>query len=166
MAILRGGKRIGGIDVRIGIPRDRSLDNVTGDPRLKRTQGGNPETTLGRFQAYINEAEGFARQARYYAEFQLPKGLPNVLGNINNPLGDFNYSQESNAAEETASAFPSQTDLLAVQQANGRRVRAFCNAITMPDREIVQKEVRHGNAPARKVAIDAKFSRYYSNILC
>ena len=158
MAILRGGKRIGGIDVRIGIPRDRSLDNVTGDPRLKRTQGGNPETTLGRFQAYINEAEGFARQARYYAEFQLPKGLPNVLGNINNPLGDFNYSQESNAAEETASAFPSQTDLLAVQQANGRRVRAFCNAITMPDREIVQKDIRHGNAPARKVAIDAKFS--------
>jgi hypothetical protein len=42
--ILRGGKKIGGIDVRIGIPRDRSLDNVTGDPRLKRTQGGNPES--------------------------------------------------------------------------------------------------------------------------
>ena len=64
MAILRGGKRIGGIDVRIGIPRDRSLDNVTGDPRLKRTQGGNHESTIGRFQAYVNEAEGFARQAR------------------------------------------------------------------------------------------------------
>ena len=58
MAILRGGKKIGGIDVRIGLPRDRSLDNVTGDPRLKRTQGGNPETTLGRFQSYVNEAEG------------------------------------------------------------------------------------------------------------
>ena len=29
MAILRGGKRIGGMDIRIGIPRDRSLDNVT-----------------------------------------------------------------------------------------------------------------------------------------
>ena len=67
MAILRGGKRIGGYDVRIGIPRDRSLDNVTGDPRLKRTQGGNPETTIGRFQSYVNEAEGFARKARFYA---------------------------------------------------------------------------------------------------
>ena len=41
MAILWVGKRIGGMDIRIGIPRDRSLDNVTGDPRLKRTQGGN-----------------------------------------------------------------------------------------------------------------------------
>jgi hypothetical protein len=156
MAILRGGKRIGGIDVRIGLPRDRSLDNVTGDPRLKRTQGGNPETTLGRFQSYVNEAEGFARKARYYAEFQLPKGLPNVLGNINNPLGDFNYEAESTAAEETAGAFPSQTDLLAVQQANGRRVQAFCSSISMPDREMVQKEIRHGNKPARKVVYDFK----------
>src|SRR5210317_83963 len=156
MAILRGGKKIGGIDVRIGLPRDRSLDNVTGDPRLKRTQGGNPETTLGRFQSYVNEAEGFARKARYYAEFQLPRGLPNVLGNINTPLGDFNYEAESTAAEETAGAFPSQTDLLAVQQANGRRVRAFCSAIEMPDREIVVKEVRHGNKPARKIAYDFK----------
>jgi hypothetical protein len=156
MAILRGGKKIGGIDVRIGLPRDRSLDNVTGDPRLKRTQGGNPESTLGRFQSYVNEAEGFARKARYYAEFQLPKGLPNVIGNINNPLGDFNFEQESTAAEETVGAFPSQTDLLAVQQANGRRVRAFCSAIEMPDREIVVKEVRHGNKPARKIAYDFK----------
>lgn len=156
MAILRGGKKIGGIDVRIGLPRDRSLDNVTGDPRLKRTQGGNPESTLGRFQSYVNEAEGFARKARYYAEFQLPKGLPNVMGNINVPLGDFDYEQESTAAEETVGAFPSQSDLLAVQQANGRRVRAFCSAIEMPDREIVVKEVRHGNKPARKVAYDFK----------
>jgi hypothetical protein len=156
MAILRGGKKIGGIDVRIGLPRDRSLDNVTGDPRLKRTQGGNPESTLGRFQSYVNEAEGFARKARYYAEFQLPKGLPNVIGNINNPLGNFNFEQESTAAEETVGAFPSQTDLLAVQQANGRRVRAFCSAIEMPDREIVVKEVRHGNKPARKIAYDFK----------
>jgi len=156
MAILRGGRKIGGIDVRIGLPRDRSLDNVTGDPRLKRTQGGNPESTIGRFQSYVNEAEGFARKARYYAEFQLPKGLPNVIGNINNPLGDFDFDQESTAAEETVGAFPSQTDLLAVQQANGRRVRAFCSAIEMPDREIVVKEVRHGNKPARKIAYDFK----------
>ena len=149
MAILRGGKRIGGIDVRIGIPRDRSLDNVTGDSRLKRVQGGNPESTLGRFQAFVNEAEGFARKARYYAEFHLPKGLNR------NALGDFNFGQESMAAEESL-GFPTQSDLLSVQQANGRRVRAFCSAIEMPEREVVTKEVRHGNAPARKVVYDFK----------
>ena len=75
MAILRGGKRIGGYDIRVGIPRDRSLDNVERDPRLRQKAGGNPETTMGRFQAYVNEAEGFARKARFYTEFFLPRGL-------------------------------------------------------------------------------------------
>ena len=139
MAILRGGKRIGGMDVRIGIPRDRSLDNVTGDPRLKRTQGGNPETTIGRFESYVREAEGFARKARYYAEFQLPRGISDqTLGN----------------AEETM-GFATDSDNRNTQNTNGRRVRAFCNAINMPDREIVMKEVKH-NGPARNIAYDFK----------
>ena len=139
MAILRGGKRIGGMDVRIGIPRDRSLDNVTGDPRLKRTQGGNPETTIGRFESYVREAEGFARKARYYAEFQLPRGISDqTLGN----------------AEETM-GFATDSDNRNTQNTNSRRVRAFCNAINMPDREIIMKEVKH-NGPARNIAYDFK----------
>ena len=127
------------MDVRIGIPRDRSLDNVTGDPRLKRTQGGNPETTIGRFESYVREAEGFARKARYYAEFQLPRGISDqTLGN----------------AEETM-GFATDSDNRNTQNANGRRVRAFCNAINMPDREIIMKEVKH-NGPARNIAYDFK----------
>ncbi len=36
MAILRGGRRIGNYDIRVGVPRDRSLDNVNAEsaPRL------------------------------------------------------------------------------------------------------------------------------------
>ena len=148
MAILRGGKRIGGFDVRIGIPRDRSLDNVTSDPRLKRTQGGNPATTIGRFQSYVNEAEGFARQARFYAEFTLPRG-------VSGPLFTEGFEDTSLSAVEKQ-AFPSQSDLNAIQMANGRRVRAFCSSISMPEREMVTKEVRHGNAPARNFVYDMK----------
>jgi len=145
MAILRGGKRIGGMDVRIGIPRDKSLDNVAGDPRLKRNQGfglnqrGQPETTLGRFQSYVNEAEGFARKARYYAEFVLPKGVEN---------GEL-------ATQEERLGFASESDLRDTDQKNQRRVRAFCQSIQMPDRDIVMKELKH-NGPARKIAYDFK----------
>ena len=148
MAILRGGKRIGGSDIRIGIPRDRSLDNVASDPRLKRTQGGNPATTIGRFQSYVNEAEGFARQARFYAEFTLPRG-------VSGPLFSEGFEDTSLSAVEKQ-AFPSQSDLNAIQLANGRRVRAFCSSISMPEREMVTKEVRHGNAPARNFVYDMK----------
>ena len=34
MAIFRAGKRIGNMDIRIGLPRDRSLDNGAGDKRI------------------------------------------------------------------------------------------------------------------------------------
>ena len=150
MAILRGGKRIGGMDVRIGIPRDRSLDDVAGDSRLQRRMGSNPETTIGRFQSYVNEAEGFARKARFYAEFTLPRG-------VSGPLFSEGFEDTSSAALEKQ-AFPSQQDLLAVQQANGRRVRAFCSSISMPEREMTTKEIRHGNAPARNFVYDMKSS--------
>ena len=151
MAILRGGKRIGGIDVRIGIPRDRSLDNVTGDPRLKRPTGGNPETNMGRFQSYVNEAEGFARPNRYYVEFFLPKGLSDEEVAAATPDGDFDLSSNS---LETNFAFPSPTELRGYQNANARRVQAFCSAISMPDRTAKTTQIRHGNAPKRNVVYD------------
>src|SRR6056300_1736231 len=75
MAILRGGRRIGPFDIRVGIPRDRSLDNVEADIRLRQKQGGSRETTLGRFMANIAQGEGFARPTRYLVRIFLPNKL-------------------------------------------------------------------------------------------
>ena len=36
MAILRGGVKIFGQDIRIGLPRDKSLDNINKDPRFTK----------------------------------------------------------------------------------------------------------------------------------
>ena len=74
MAILRGGTRIFGQDIRIGIPRDKSLVNVAGDKRLQR-RPGNPGSTIGQFQAKINEGEGVARPNRFLVRFWLNKNL-------------------------------------------------------------------------------------------
>ena len=50
MAIFRAGKRIGNMDIRVGLPRDRTLDNVEGDERITQHQPGvNRKTTIGRF---------------------------------------------------------------------------------------------------------------------
>ena len=152
MAILRGGKRIGGFDVRIGIPRDRSLDDVQGDSRLKQRAGGNPDSTMGRIQAFVNEAEGFARKARYYVEFQLPNGIGETLFGTSD-----NDAVFSNEITDENRGFALRTDLDAVQKANARRVQAFCSSIDMPSREIVTKEIRH-NGPVRKIAYDAQFA--------
>ncbi len=149
MAILRGGVRIGGFDIRLGLPRDRSLDNVEGDPRFRQKAGGNPETTMGRVQSYINEAEGFARKARFYVEFNLPKAGGAGLTNIDPG------SELSDGANELATTFKTSAEMISVQKANARRVQAFCSAISMPERTVEMKEVKH-HGPAYKIAIDYK----------
>ena len=149
MAILRGGVRIGGFDIRLGLPRDRSLDNVENDPRFRQKAGGNPETTIGRVQSYINEAEGFARKARFYVEFNLPKAGGAGITNVDTG------AELSDGANELETTFKSSAEMIAVQKANARRVQAFCSAISMPERTIEMKEVKH-HGPAYKIAIDYK----------
>jgi len=149
MAILRGGVRIGGFDIRLGLPRDRSLDNVESDPRFRQKAGGNPETTIGRVQSYINEAEGFARKARFYVEFNLPKAGGAGITNVDTG------AELSDGANELETTFKSSAEMIAVQKANARRVQAFCSAISMPERTIEMKEVKH-HGPAYKIAIDYK----------
>ena len=145
MAILRGGKRIGGYDIRIGLPRDRSLDDVQSDPRLRQKAGGNPETTMGRFQAMVNEAEGFQRKARFYVNFTLPNGVDNSA--LGGPPGSVQGNDE-------LSGFSTSQMLrgMNVDQTK-RRVQAFCSAISMPSRTGAQKEIRH-NGPVRKFVYD------------
>jgi hypothetical protein len=151
MAILRGGTRIFGQDIRIGIPRDRSLDDVENDPRFRQKPGGNPESTMGRYQSMVNEAEGFARKARYYVEFYLPKpGGLDLTG-----IDDTGQVGISNASQESIASFRSNNELNAVQMANARRVQAFCKSISMPDRDVQMKEIKH-HGPARKFAYDYK----------
>jgi len=149
MAILRGGVRIGGFDIRLGLPRDRSLDDVENDPRFRQKAGGNPETTMGRVQSYINEAEGFARKARFYVEFNLPKAGGVGITNIDPG------SELSDGANELETTFKSSAEMISVQKANARRVQAFCSAISMPERTVEMKEVKH-HGPAYKIAIDYK----------
>ena len=82
MAIFRQGKRVGPFDIRIGSPRDKSLDNVDRDPRLK--QRANTENTIGRFRAAMAKAEGYARPARFAIKLFLPGNLSKIANIKNN----------------------------------------------------------------------------------
>jgi len=175
MAILRGGVRIGGFDIRLGLPRDRSLDNVENDPRFRQKPGGNPQTTIGRFQSYVNEAEGFARKARFYVEFNLPRSsgstaspitAPTTL-NAQNADGDITIENLnlSTSEQESLNTFRDQKEMISLQKSNARRVQAFCSAISMPDRNIETKEIRH-HGPAYKLAFDYKSSDITATFYC
>ena len=133
MAILRGGRRIGNYDIRIGFPRDRSLDNVEADPRLKRKPGGNPESTINSFIAQINQGEGIARPNRYLVRFYLPQKYK--LGSGYTPVGDFDEGVPKN-------------DMTSLEMT--RNVGMMCNKVTMPSRDINTKaSMMYG--PAREM---------------
>ena len=125
MAILRGGVRIGNTDIRIGIPRDRSLDNVNADERLRRKPGGNPETTINRFIAQVNQGEGLARPTRFLCIFQPPR---NIISSVRQgPAGlDISLTDTSSAGglNELESGVLK------------RNVGMMCNSVSMPSRDI------------------------------
>ena len=81
MGIFRAGKRVGPFDIRVGFPRDRSLDQVDKDPRLK--QRANRENTIGRMQANIARSEGYARAARFAIKLFFPTQLKDLIKEYN-----------------------------------------------------------------------------------
>jgi len=51
MAIIRGGKRVGPFDIRVGVGRDQSYQNIDKDPRLKskaESETSQSNHTIGR----------------------------------------------------------------------------------------------------------------------
>jgi len=135
MAILRGGTRIFGQDIRIGIPRDKSLVNVAGDKRLKR-RPGNPESTVGQFISQISMGEGVARPNRYLVRFWLNRKIK---------LGSFGRQTSSSEGDHRRQRtdFYSQPEML-------RNINMMCNKVTLPSRDInTTKHITYG--PGREM---------------
>ena len=171
MAILRGGTRIFGSDVRIGLSRDNSLENVETDPRLKQRAGGNPQSTIGRFQSYVNEAEGFARKSKFYMTFNLPKGVGG-LGDNNNPIiGEVttgSQAQQTEFANQLAEenvGFSTSAQLRSVEKSTQRRLQAFCKSISMPPRSMKTKEFQTFG-PARKFVTGIESADITASFYC
>ena len=149
MAILRGGTKIFGHDIRIGLPRDRSLDNVNADERLRRKPGGNSETTINRFIAQVNQGEGVARPTRFLIVIHPPQGDKTGFG--------------TNKGGHHANEFdmtPGRNDLESSEIK--RNVGMMCNKVTLPNRDI-QTATHQMYGPSREMPYAYGFS---GNIEC
>ena len=142
MAILRGGRRIGPFDIRLGIPRDKSLNDVQGDKRLGRTMGPNPESTIGRMMATIAEGEGFARPNRFMVDFILPKGVKTEFVSLG-------LKQET----ERSTLIGQLTEGNKIQ----RGLRAYVDSVDMPGRNLDTVDLKiYG--PKRQIVNGHSFS--------
>ena len=133
MAILRGGRRIGNFDIRLGLPRDKSLVDVAGDPRLKRKPGG--AGTIQRFLSQVNQGEGFARTNRFIIRINLPKPI-GALGN---------GAKNSDGTNDLES-----TQII-------ENIDMMCNKVTMPNRDI-NTQTNRTYGPARRMPYAYSYS--------
>ena len=146
MAILRGGRRIGNYDIRVGIPRDRSLDNVNQDPRLRQKAGGNSESTIGRFISQVAEGEGFARPNRFLVDFILPTGVTQNT-DVNNSV----LFEEQTQRSTVNGVLDKETQL-------HRGLRGFCFNVEMPSRALTTTEFKT-YGPQRDIVTGESYTR-------
>ena len=143
MAIFRGGKRVGPFDIRIGFPRDKSLENVDRDPRLR--QHANTENTIGRFRASMARAEGFARAARFAVRI-FPPGNLNKLAGLK--------TTQTTAPGQSGGASSVHPDAVTMQQLYyqmGQQINIHCDSISMPGHDLQTQSVQYASEPARDI---------------
>ena len=128
MAIFRHGVKIGPFDIRAGFTRDKSLDNVEQDVRLK--QRANTENTIGRFRAMMAKAEGYARQARFKVKIFPPRNLKKMAGLM---------TTQTTAPGKSGGATAAHPDAVPMQHLwsqMGEQLEMHCDSVSMPAHDL------------------------------
>ena len=143
MAIFRKGVKIGGYDIRVGVPRDRSLDNIDKDPRLK--QKANPDTTINRFRSMTQAAGGYAKPTKYIIECTLPTQI-NLSGTNKGVAADYNDAKQM------------QTDM-------GEQIAFHCDTIEFPGRTLETDTTRY-HGPETTYATGLNYAPITATFYC
>ena len=149
MAIFRAGKRVGPFDIRVGFPRDKSLDNVDKDPRLR--QRANTENTIGRFRANMAKSEGYARPARFAVKLFLPANLYKIA-----KIKDYTTFQDADPvdveqgfseARVPSPMYPDHVTMRDLASQMGQQINLNCDSVSMPGKDLVTQKKQFGNEP-------------------
>ena len=145
MAIFRAGKRVGAFDIRVGFPRDKSLDNVDKDPRLK--QKANTENTIGRFRATMARAEGYARPARFAIKLSVPANLRTLLADAQNTKSSEGTNGHVPSHLISSAANPDAFTMLDLASQMEQQMNIHCDSVSMPGKDLVTQKKQYGNEP-------------------
>ena len=147
MAIFRAGKRIGPFDIRLGLPRDRSMENIDSDPRLR--QRANPESTIGRFRAAMASANGYARTSKFAIRLFPPAGLAKLVEEQETTKYAAGSSEEADKAIDRVNKAPTGKTMNDLTQSIGRQINIHCDSVSMPGHDLQTQTVQYGSEPER-----------------
>ena len=140
MAIFRQGVRVGPFDIRLGLSRDKSLQNVDKDPRLR--QYANTENQMGRFRAAMAAANGYARPNKFAVRIYPPTNLEHQVkaAEVADTRAGGNF--------EAANSGKQMSDLTV---ALGRQINIHCDSVSMPAHDLQAETVTTFGPPREMV---------------
>ena len=140
MAIFRQGVRVGPFDLRLGLSRDKSLQNVDKDPRLR--QYANTENQMGRFRAAMAAANGYARPNKFAIRIYPPTNLENQVkaAEVADTRAGGNF--------EAANSGKQMSDITV---ALGKQINIHCDSISMPAHDLQAETVTTFGPPREMV---------------
>ena len=142
MAIFRQGVKVGPFDLRLGIPRDKSLDNVDKDPRLR--QYANTENQMGRFRAAMAAANGYARPSRFAVRIYPPTNLEHQV----NAAQETDTRSGGNFAVRNSTSGKQMSD---ITTALGRQLNIHCDSVNMPAHDLQTETITQFGPPREMV---------------
>jgi len=154
MAIFRAGKRIGPFDIRVGFPRDKSLDNVDRDPRLR--QRANTENTIGRFRAAMAKAEGYARPAKFAVKLFLPSNLGQMVNE--REFQSIAAGTPFGRQVDKGAANPDAVTMQDLASQMGTQMNIHCDSISMPGKDLVTQKKQFGNEPEVDMVVGHQYA--------
>ena len=154
MAIFRAGKRVGPFDIRVGFPRDKSLDNVDRDPRLR--QRANTENTIGRFRSAMAKAEGYARPARFAVKLFLPSNLGQMVNE--REFQSIAAGTPFGRRVDKGAANPDAVTMQDLASQMGTQMNIHCDSISMPGKDLVTQKKQFGNEPEVDMVVGHQYA--------
>jgi hypothetical protein len=150
MSLISVGKKIGDLDIRLGIPPSKSQFSVNDtnkrfDYNNKTT---NRDSIFNRFRSGITQAGGFARPTQFLVTVDGPKG--SALGNV----GIYNDTQ---SLDQVARLHKSAKLSDAIKTNLQLRMDLFCSNISIPDKTITDDVNEQYYGPKRAMAKNVQY---------
>jgi len=161
MSLISVGKRIGDLDIRLGIPPSKSQFSVNDtnkrfDYNNKTT---NRDSIFNRFRSGITQAGGFARPTQFLVTVDGPKG--SALGNV----GIYNDTQ---SLDQVARLHKSAKLSDAIKTNLQLRMDLFCSNVSIPDKTITDDVNEQYYGPKRAMAKNVQYGdvtlEFYTSI--
>ena len=150
MSLISVGKKIGDLDIRLGIPPSKSQFSV--NDTNKRFDYNNKTTyrdsIFNRFRSGITQAGGFARPTQFLVTVDGPKG--SALGNV----GIYNDTQ---SLDQVARLHKSAKLSDAIKTNLQLRMDLFCSNVSIPDKTITDDVNEQYYGPKRAMAKNVQY---------